>query len=679
MNLFSDYVQPLNIWLQENPNWALFFTFLIALSESLAIVGSIIPGSVTMTAIGILAGSGIMRIDLTLLAATLGAIAGDSLSYALGYYYSNRLLDMWPFSKYPTLLAYGKDFFQRHGGKSVLFGRFVGPLRSIIPVIAGIMHMKQWRFLIANFISAILWSLLYVLPGILIGAASHELSAESSTRLIVFILIVLAGIWFVSLIIKWLLIKLNNFLQSNLHNLWIWFESHSLTNRIVSLVTPKAESNHFNTAALVILILSTTLGFIICLILSMMVSWYPAYNLPLHIFMQSFSTPSLQSLFIICTQLTSITTLLSVFVFSSFWFLYSKNPRAISYTFSVLIASLIFAYTIAYLCNTPRPQGFIVPALGSSLPPINLLVASALYTFILLCITNQYSLMTNALKGFIFIVLGLSGFAALYLGDHWFTDIICAYFAGASICLIHYLLFRKSPRIAKKQDHTALLVSSLVAIILYTTAFSAYMNLKVQKIYHLPFQKEYSLNEHDWWKQNKPILPVYLLNRIGKRLTILNIQYSGDLDLLQENLEKNGWKVHTESFLIKLVQKISGQANKAPLPLFDFLFENKQPELTMTFTQKDSDMILELRMWESSYYLDILARPIWIGSISLNKNSALQAENKAFSIDALNYVKPNVTQFKTRRIQIPQQLIKPTIIPTTPIILLIKTKPDNSR
>lgn len=110
MNLFADYVQPLTDWLQHNPRWSLFITFLISLTESLAIIGSIVPGSVTMTAIGILAGSGIMRIDLTLLAAILGAVAGDSLSYILGYYYSDRLTEIWPFSKYPKWIEYGKDF-----------------------------------------------------------------------------------------------------------------------------------------------------------------------------------------------------------------------------------------------------------------------------------------------------------------------------------------------------------------------------------------------------------------------------------------------------------------------------------------------------------------------------------------------------------------------------------------
>ncbi|WP_188883521.1 DedA family protein, partial [Alicyclobacillus cellulosilyticus] len=153
MTLFSDYLQPLTTWIYANPHWALFFTFLISFTESLAIIGSIIPGSVTMTAIGILAGSGVMRIDLTLLAAAAGAVAGDGASYLLGSIFKHRLPNMWPFSRNPNWLRYGRDYFAKHGGKSVLIGRFIGPLRSIIPLIAGMMHMNRWHFLIANVVS----------------------------------------------------------------------------------------------------------------------------------------------------------------------------------------------------------------------------------------------------------------------------------------------------------------------------------------------------------------------------------------------------------------------------------------------------------------------------------------------------------------------------------------------
>lgn len=253
MNLFVDYVQPLTVWLQQNPHWSLFITFLISLTESLAIVGSIVPGSVTMTAIGILAGSGIMRIDLTLLAAILGAVAGDSLSYLLGYYYSDRLTEIWPFSKYPRWIQYGKDFFETHGGKSVLIGRFVGPLRSIIPVIAGILHMKQWRFFVANLLSAIGWSLLYVMPGVAIGAASHELSTESATRLFILILILLAGLWFISLFIKRIIGLLSSILKLHLHTFWLKLKNNSIFVYVHQKITPHGETNHYHTAAFVLI------------------------------------------------------------------------------------------------------------------------------------------------------------------------------------------------------------------------------------------------------------------------------------------------------------------------------------------------------------------------------------------------------------------------------------------
>ena len=191
MDFFADYIQWLTIWLHDHPSWALFITFLISCAESLAIVGSIIPGSLTMTAIGMLAGSGVMPLDLTLCFAALGAMAGDGLSYLLGYVFSDRLSSIWPFTRYPNMMHYGQEFFARHGGKSVLIGRFVGPLRSIIPVIAGMMKMPQLHFFFSNLLSAIGWALLYIMPGYLIGTASHQLSSASAKRLVIFIIVFL--------------------------------------------------------------------------------------------------------------------------------------------------------------------------------------------------------------------------------------------------------------------------------------------------------------------------------------------------------------------------------------------------------------------------------------------------------------------------------------------------------
>lgn len=212
-------LHPLMLWLHAHPDWALSITFLISLAESLAIVGSLIPGSLVMTAVGILAGSGIMRIDLTLVAATLGAIAGDGVSYMLGHTFRDRLTHIWPFSRYPQWLKYGKTYFSQHGGKSVLIGRFFGPLRSIIPVIAGMMNMRRWHFFLANITSAIGWACLYVLPGVFIGQAGSDLPADTATHFFTLIWILLIVFLLLNYFIRrWYRRRQDNKKQHNLKN-----------------------------------------------------------------------------------------------------------------------------------------------------------------------------------------------------------------------------------------------------------------------------------------------------------------------------------------------------------------------------------------------------------------------------------------------------------------------------
>ena len=242
MHIYADYITPITAWLHHNPEYALLFTFIIALLESLAVIGTLIPGSLTMTAIGILAGSDVMRLDLTLLFAAIGAFMGDGLSYLLGAVYSERLTTMWPFSRYPNILRYGKEFFDRHGGKSVLIGRFTGPLRSIIPIIAGMMHMSRWQFFTANFISAIGWAILYVIPGYIIGAASHQLSPDSAQRLFGLVIGILIGVWILSLLLKYLARKLNQWFAAHVNMLWHWSKKNKPMQYFVHKLMNKKDS-----------------------------------------------------------------------------------------------------------------------------------------------------------------------------------------------------------------------------------------------------------------------------------------------------------------------------------------------------------------------------------------------------------------------------------------------------
>lgn len=672
MNLFADYIQPLTHWLQVNPKWSLFATFIIALSESLAIVGSIVPGSVTMTAIGILAGSGIMRIDLTLLASTLGAICGDSLSYALGYVYSDKISQIWPFKKYPHWLEHGKDYFSRHGGKSVLIGRFVGPLRSLIPLIAGMMHMKQWRFLVANVISALGWSVLYVMPGVLIGTAGHELSTESATHLFVIILITLIMIWLASLVIKWLVIKLHLFLKNNLHSFWLRLKDSNHLYRIYSLLTPKNEFNHYPTAGLVLLTLFCILGSIGLILLVLQGSYIEPINIAIHLFFQSVYTFVLQVIFIGCTQLTSTITITTLYICFCLWFIYTKKIINILFCSLLVCASLGLGYLLSNLIASPRPEGLLMVMTGNSFPNIHLLVATALYGFFFYYINNKFLLLTSMFRTTLLVALALSGVGSLYLGDNWFSDVFSAYFLGASICLLFCLFFRKFNPSPSEKTQSVLKLIIILNALLISSALSLYLNFRAQVYDHTPYVKKYTIKESTWWNQQKPLLPLYRFNRVGKRASLMNIQYSGRLNMLQNSLEQSGWVTHNESFLKKILIHISANKKLIKLPLLTQLYENRPPVLTMSYNDERSGLVLELTLWESNYSFKKMSHPLWIGTLYANKNTIFNQENNPHHMDySLSYMLPALEHFTLRRVSLPNSLIKKAILKSDPYILLI--------
>ncbi|MDC8805564.1 bifunctional DedA family/phosphatase PAP2 family protein [Halomonas pacifica] len=167
-------------WLYQltpSPGLLLLIVGAIALVESLALVGLIVPGVVLITAAASLAGHMQLPVSLLLLVAFLGAVIGDGLSFALGHAQRERVPGLWPFRRHPEWLARGARFFRRHGALSVLFARFVGPVRPIVPMIAGILHMSPWTFLWVNLLSALLWAPAYVLPGYLLGRTWQQLLA----------------------------------------------------------------------------------------------------------------------------------------------------------------------------------------------------------------------------------------------------------------------------------------------------------------------------------------------------------------------------------------------------------------------------------------------------------------------------------------------------------------------
>jgi len=141
----------------------------IALMESTPVIGTFTPGTLMLLFFGFMVSVTDTSLVLAILGAVLGGVLGDCLGYALGRY-GGRF-----FKEHKGLLRIGhiemgRAFFSKHGGKSIFVGRFVGPIRPIIPLVAGAVRMSMRRFLPLNISAALSWATLLIVAGYLAGS-----------------------------------------------------------------------------------------------------------------------------------------------------------------------------------------------------------------------------------------------------------------------------------------------------------------------------------------------------------------------------------------------------------------------------------------------------------------------------------------------------------------------------
>jgi membrane protein DedA with SNARE-associated domain len=155
---FQGYVDLVIAFVHDNAAWAPPVVFALAFGESLAFISLLIPAWGALVAIGALLGSSGISFWPVWIAASLGAACGDWLSYWIGLKLEYSVQHIWPLSRHPDLIPRGEAFMKKWGIPGIFIGRFFGPLRASVPLIAGIFEMPYWRFQLANFSSAFVWA-----------------------------------------------------------------------------------------------------------------------------------------------------------------------------------------------------------------------------------------------------------------------------------------------------------------------------------------------------------------------------------------------------------------------------------------------------------------------------------------------------------------------------------------
>ena len=176
-------------------NW-LFF--LLAFIESAPLIGVFIPGATLVTIGGFLASQGYLNPWDILIFATLGAIIGDFFSYSLGRWGGEWIKEKKIINH--SILLHGEQFFYKYGNKSIFWGRFFGPIRAIIPFIAGLLRMERRPFIFWNVISAFCWAALNVGAGFFSGSLIITIFKKWSkgiTYILILSLIVFGFYWLI--------------------------------------------------------------------------------------------------------------------------------------------------------------------------------------------------------------------------------------------------------------------------------------------------------------------------------------------------------------------------------------------------------------------------------------------------------------------------------------------------
>lgn len=151
-------------FIRENDTLIEIILFVLAFAESIIFASVFVPSSAIFIGIGALEGAAKGPLGSLIAAGALGAFAGDLASFAIGHRFRDDFPRIWPLRNHPELLTRTRRLFEKWGTLAVVASKLTGPLRPIVPMLAGASHMPLPAFAVASAISSVIWSVLVLAP-----------------------------------------------------------------------------------------------------------------------------------------------------------------------------------------------------------------------------------------------------------------------------------------------------------------------------------------------------------------------------------------------------------------------------------------------------------------------------------------------------------------------------------
>ena len=593
--------------------------FVASLFESLAIIGSVVPGSTIVFVGGMLIGLKALDPWVVSAVAVAGAVLGDGLSYGLGHRYKDAIRSMWPIRDHPAVFARGEAYFAAHGGKSVFLGRFFGPLRAIVPLIAGMSGMPAGRFYLMNVLSAFGWAATHLVPGALFGA-SLTLAGAVSGRLLALMALIVGAVWIVAVIVRvsirvgWPYVR---WLQERIVRR-AEQRPGRVANLVFSLIDPaRPESTSLLVAAT--LLIGGAWLFLGVVEDVVTRDTLVTTDRSIHEALQAIRTEWVDDVMIILTEVGSTYVTVAVVAIVALWFAILRRWRTLAYW----LAATTFAGVLVIVLKTGfmrvRPQTAYALVDPYSFPSGHAALAIVVYGFLAFLSAHGkpgWQKVAIALPAAGLAVL--IAFSRLYLGAHWFSDVAASIGLGLAwiglLCIAYIHHVREPPLRA-----LPLLFVAFTTLGFFGTAYAHRYHERDVERYGKPDTLRIltlAAWEEDQWRS----FPIARSEVRGQREEPFSVQWVATAAQVSDVLEAAQWRRpapwKSNATLLWLVPATP----IAELPVLPKFHQGRAPAITFVRPIDQTKRVV-LRLWHVADVIDMIdpsqRRPLWQGTATL--------------------------------------------------------------
>jgi membrane protein DedA with SNARE-associated domain/membrane-associated phospholipid phosphatase len=610
-----DGVRDITAAIAAHPGLAHGAVLALALLKSLPVLGAAAPAGVAIIATAALVPTGAVTVGPLLAAAVAGAILGDGLLYWLGRRHHAAILACWPLARHPRLVDHSRGLIVRHGGKSILLARFTPALRGIIPVMAGILEMPARRFHAASAIAALLWATALIVPGLLLGT-SLALAGAAAGRLALLLLLLIVLLWAATGALRLALGRGLAFVAAAGQRLRAWSAAQDgwLARQVRALVDE--ERNELRAllmwAAVVIGAAALFLG-----TLDAVAGGEPLVRIDAVVYraLQELRTPAGDAVMIAVTEFGDTFVTTSVTVVVLLWLLWQRAWRTAAYW----LAAIGFAATLNTITklaiHRARPSdlayaGASAFSFPSGHATVNLVLYGSLAFLIALALRPVWRLPVAAVAACAGLLMA---FSRLYLGAHWFSDVIGSLaFATAWLVVLGLAYVRHHDR-PFSRGQLALVACGALALF---GGFNVMRHHAADVARYAVRDTTPSLAAQAWWAGAWHLLPAHRIDLTGDEEEPLAFQWAGSLDGLEHRLTASGWRAPvpwtTAGTLAWLVT-----ADPRELPVVPWLDAGRLPSRMLIRAADDSaGTRLVLRLWPADQEISgVMPQPLWLGSV----------------------------------------------------------------